>query len=655
MNKRQFFDRYLVTEQPGMAILISGLLVSFIIGYTAKSILSPSRVRARIEKAAGQIHKNVNVKFDSAHFSFSEGILPRFEVVISKVKMDSLEECWAAPVLEVNELRLPLSLTNMIRGRSPIQKIQADVVKLELREKLKDCGDKTSANTEELRPVPLMSLSPSEQAQKYRDDVRHISVQNLKIIADKYPQFSSELQNINIKVKSFEPKIIEVTAKTHFLKDVQVGDYLSYANLFVQYKESPQPTIQSHFFGNWREGHYSFIGSYILDERALALETDLKHIPLSQILSTLEKYKLTSKGLNGRQVWISSKARIAGPIDEIRHLPLDVRDLLMEGDLGELKVDHIEVRSIEPLQYSPISVDVKKLDIAKLLVLLNRTKDTNMLGQLGEFTGRAEIFSDQKMNMWGEHKGLEFVFSNKGQRELQTIESMEGDVSLEGDQWKFLIKKLDPLGGKFRGSISLKADRDFKDVALKTVVDELQFAEPVQNLMTNGGNIGPLNLRADIRLKNGELSYLKGIMQLEEMSVEGLDFGKTKTSFDWVKNEVILNTQITSVELASQTPASELFQKVTNPLWWKDGSLELNGLSGQFRSKGLKLLSWKNFKAQIGKTGRLLTDGSWDEEGRLKGSVVNREGKNNKKWFIEGSRKEPSFVEEGSSARTLRK
>lgn len=654
-DKHRFLDRYLVTEQPGMAILVSGFILSFFLGYTAKSLLAPSRVAARIEKAASQIHKNVNVKFGSARFSFSEGILPRFEVVISNVKMESSDQCWAAPVLEVNELRLPISFWNLVRGRGPIQKIEADTVHLTLREFLKSCDNKNDVNVDEKSTKPLVSLSPSEQSKKYRDDVRSIFVQDLKIVADKYPQFSSELHNFNVKVKSFEPKIIEVTAKTHFLKDMQVGDYLSNANLYVEYKESPQPMIQTHFFGNWREGHYSIIGSYVLDERVVALETDLKHIPLSQILVTLQKHGLASQGLNGRQVWVSSKAHIAGPIEGIRQLPLDIRDLLIEGDIGELRVNRIDIRSLEPLQYSPIVVDIKKLDIAKLLVLLNRPKNTNVLAQLGEFSGQAEIYSDKKMKMTGEHKGLEFVFSNKGQREVQVLEKMEGDVALEGNQWHFLVQKVEPRDGKFTGRISMDADRDFQRIEMKTTVSELLLATPVQKLMTHGGDIGPLTFTTDVRLKNGELSYLKGSMSLDEMNVEGVEFAKTKASIDWVQEGVLLNTQVKSLKISPTSPAAEIFHKVTNPTWWIEDTLVMNGLTGQFRAKGLKLLSWKNFQGQIGKSGRLITEGSWDEDGQLKGTVVNRAGKTQKKWFIEGSRKEPAFVEDAGSARSLRK
>lgn len=636
---------------------MSGLLISFFLGFTAKSLLSPARVSAQIEKAASHIHKDVKVRFSKAQVSFSDGILPRFSVIISDVHMESELKCWGAPILDVDELRLPISIIGLLRGHGPIPTIEVNTLKLVLREDIEDCQKAPSKGTFIASPagvskaaarpsVPAVSLSPNEQSEKYSNDIRGLHIQKLQISSQKYPQYFSEFFSFSAKVKSFEPKVIEVTAKTNLLKDNQVGDYLSHANLFIQYKESPEKSVQAHFFGNWREGHYSLIANYILAEQQLTVESDLKHIPLSQILAILQKYDLASKNLNGRQVWISAKARIAGTVETIKKSPMELKDFELEGDIGELSVDRIDVTSLDPLKYSPIIVDIKKLDVGKLLVLLNRPKKTSILGELGSFTGRAEIFSDQKMKMAGEHSGLEFVFSNKGQRELQVIEHMVGEVQLQGQDWNFQINRIEPRGGTFIGNIKVKADRDFRAVDLKTRIDELVFAPSVQRLMTSGGDIGYISLDTDMRLKEGQLTYLKGLLRVDGMNIEGLNLQKTKATIDWAQGDVLLNTQVKSLEVARSSAAASVMMQVTEPIWWQNDVLRFDNIAGQFQSTNLKVLAWKNFVAQVGKNGKFTTEGAWDEDGDLKGSVQIREGKNQKKWWIEGDREKPAFIEE---------
>lgn len=647
-RKNSVSSKHLIAEQPGMKVLIAGLVISFFLGYTAKSLLAPSRVSARIEKAASHIHKDVKVTFDSAQVSLSDGIFPRFAVIISQVRMQSEKKCWASPVLEVDELRLPLSLWSLLQGQAAVPDIEADNVKVLLREDFQSCEQSQDQITLGNTSQPLVTLSPSEQAQKYQNDVRAVRVQKLTVASEKHPQFHSELLNFVVKVKSFEPKVIEVTAKTHLLKDAQVGDYLSHANLFLQYKESPDAQLQAHFFGNWREGHYSVIANYTIEDRLLSVETDLKHIPLSQILGILQKYKLASKELNGRQIWMSSKAKTISSVEKIRSSPIEVRDFRLEGDIGDIRVDRIDIKSLEPLQYAPISVDLKKLDIGKLLVFLNRTEKSSMLGELGTFTGRAEVVSDQKMKMTGEHTGLQFVFSNKGQRELQVVDRVIGDIALEDNDWNFHIKRVEPRGGNFIGDVRLQADRDFKELGVKARIEELSLASNVQQLMTQGGSIGRLSLDGDVRFKHGHVSFLKGLLRLDDISVEGMTLEKAKASLDYVNGDVVFNSQIKSMKVIDESPGASILKKVSDPLWWSSQELFVSTLAGRLHINPSQEFSWKNVQGQVGKSGKLTTEGSWSPTGVLKGVVQAKEGRNQRVWKIEGTRENPVFSEVSS-------
>lgn len=645
-NKPSSSDHHLIAEQPGLAVLFTGLVISIFCGYSLKGYFSPQRVSANIEKAASHIHKDVKVQFRSANVSFSDGIVPRLSVVISGVRMESEQKCWGAPVLEVDELTLPLSFWSLISGGPPVKHLEANKVQLRIREVVSNCTPPAEASS--LKPVgPVIRLSPSAKDMKYQNDLRSLSINEFKIVAEKYPQFSSELMQFSVNVKSFDPKVIEVRAKTHLLKDQSVGDYLSHANLFVQYQESPQVKVQSHFFGNWREGHYSLIASYTFDEQMLSVEADLKHIPLSQILGILKKYNLASQKLNGRQAWISSKARLVAPIDKIRTSPVEVRDLILEGDVGDLRVENIKIQSLEPFTYSPIVVDIGKLDVERLLFLLNQQKSSTMLGHLGFFSGRAEIHSEQKMKLTGEHRGLEFVFSNKGQRELQVIDRAVGDISLLGNQWTFSVNRLEPKGGLFLGDLNFSADRDFKKVKIKTRVDELALSPAVQKLMTGGGEIGALNLDLSADLTDGKISALKGLLRLDGVDIEGMSFGKTRATLDWHDHKVVINAQVKSMAVSPTSPGYEVLKQVTIDSWRElEKPLRMDLLSGVLTTQELNSFSWKNVQAHIGKVGRFVTDGSWDEQGLLKGTVHSRDGKLHRKWLIQGDRKNPIFVED---------
>lgn len=649
-------DRHLIAEQPGMAILLSGLIVAFFFGYTAKSLLSPQRVSARIEKAASHIHKDVKVQFGSAKFILSDGILPRFSVVISDVKMESDQPCWYAPRLEVDNLRLPLSLWALATGKSPVQKIVADNVLLNLRAERTDCQENkkkpvVSEDFNATTPVSMVTLSPLEQSEKYANAVRALAIKKLTIRHGKYPQYGTELLSFSVNVRSFEPKIIEIRAKTHLMRDEQVGDYLSHANLYIEYKDSPEQTVQSHFFGNWREGHYSIIANYTIDDRLLTMEADLRHIPLSQVLGVLSKYDLVSKDLVSKQAWISGKTRLVGDVDRLKESPFEVSGFQVEGDLGEMSIDRISFSSLDPLKYNPIRIDIKRLNIEKLLEFLNRTEKSKIFGQLGTFQGQAQVVSDQDISLTGDHSGLEFIFSNRGQREVQVIEKMRGEVRLRDENWEFKIGRMEPRGGKLSGNVRVRADRDFKTVDVNADIEELLFADAVQKLMTNGGEIGSASLNAHLDVKGGDVSDVRGVFRLGSLNTEGMSFEKVKAQISGVKKNLLFNIQMDAVDLepvsAGATLLAPLVSNSTN-------SIALQKITGQFKTQDFQTLEWRNVQGIMGEHTRMITDGSWNSAGQVHGTVLLRDGKGSKHFVIEGHRDQPLIVPEAEGGKKIR-
>ncbi|UYL07822.1 hypothetical protein B9G69_012275 [Bdellovibrio sp. SKB1291214] len=650
MDRRHRSDKYLISEQPGMKILLTGLILAFLIGYTTKSLLSPARIKSQLEKAASHIHKDIKVSFDSAELSLADGILPRFAVVIKQVRMESDQACWMSPVLEIDEMRLPVSVWGLITRNSPIKTVDADNMKLTLRGTVDACEKEKNALQDstgrEKEPSPLVTLSPSEQADKYRNDIRGLNIQSFKIISAQYPQYPSELLNFRAYVKSFEPRVVEVHAKTNFLKDDTVGDYLSHANLFLEYKEVPEQSLQAHFFGNWREGHYSVIAHYSLADHLLNVETDMKHIPLSQVLQVLQKYDLVSKDLNGKQVWVSAKARMTGEAEKLKSAPLEVKDFRIEGDLGEMSVDQASFTSIDPLKYKPFLIDIQNMRIDKLMNFINRPQKARNFGDLGSFTGQAEFVSEKDIRLVGEHQGLQFIFANKGQRELQYVDRISGSMSLKGDTWNIAVNRAEPRGGSFIGNVKVKADRDFKDVTLNANIDELTLAPAVQAMMTGGGEIGVLSVNAEARTDDGKVSYVKGTAQLNMLDVEGMTFGKAKAKFDLKQKEVVVHAQVQSLEVEGDSAGSEVLSGITPQNWWVNQKLGLKDLHGELHWNNTDSLQWIGFEANAGKGNKITSSGSWNEFGQLRGTVSAKDGKAIKKFQIEGHRDLPKFTEE---------
>jgi hypothetical protein len=635
----------LVTEQAGLKFFAIGLVISFVVGLFIKSALSPSRVTEQVERAARHINNNLSVKFKEAQFSLSDGVFPRFSVVITNAEMQFTDSCAMKSVLFIDELRLPISIWGGLTGQSLIKRIEADQVALSLSGKIKECASKDIArsSSETNEKTPLVSLSTSEENKKYKDAITELSIKTLKVELQDFPQYPIELIDLNLKVASFEPRILQLRAKTHLLHDEQVGGYLSYANLFAEFKDESEPKIQTHIYGNWREGHYSIIANYAMSDQYLNIETDLKHIPLSQILSLMLKYNFIHKDLKSKQIWVSGIAQMASDISKIKNAPLEIRNFQVEGELGDISSGQINITSLDPLNYKPIKLEIKKLSLKNLLSFLNIDSATGIFGSLGFFTGQAELISEDSVHLLGEHKGLEFIFSNKGQVELQSIDNIRGEVRLNDNQWSIALDKIEPHGGLMLGYLGAKADRNFKEFNITTKIDNLVFSPPVQDLITNGGEIGRLEFHSDSKILNGKIVSLKGNLAIDKMSIEGMDLERINGNFTLSEGLINLNTKVQDLKVSSDSAGADVFKQVTPSQWWENEKLEILDFNGQFLWKDLTQFQWKNFQGKVGKSYRLTTEGSWNEKGQLKGSAQIRDGKGNKKYSLGGNREHPSF------------
>lgn len=640
-------DKYLISEQPGRFVLFGGVLLAITLGLILRGLMAPSKVRPMIESAAQRVHKDIQVQFEGAQISLARGLLPRFAVIVSKVKMASENECWMRPELMADEIRLPVSFWALLRGQNPITKVEAGQVTVRLRSPYKNCEDRPDEpahKAPQIKQFVTLKNGPGPATKASAPpQVGAILVDQLKIHAPTLAE-PLDLNSFALRLKSNSPRVVEMTAKTHLMKDESVGDYLSHATVWGEYSEFPQRTLQGRLSGNWREGSYNLGANYGMKDDALVTELDLKHIPLSQVFQVLKKFQWLKEDLNGRQVWVSLNAQAQIKKSDFKSAEMQIKDVRLEGDVGDVNIENAHVVSLNPLTYLPFSVDIRRMNVEKLLNVLNRAHPTPVLGQLGSFTGVAEVTSQNQVEIRGVHRGLEFIFSNKGQREVQTLNEMAAKLKLDRDRWQIEVSQILPKQGVLDGTLVVNADKDFRSFDLKAKANEVRLSPAVVRLMTAGGQLGPLSGDLSLKYERGGLGALRGTLNSEFLKAEGVSLAKARFSLDYGNGGFHGQTQIQKAAIEVGTPAFQTLKDLIDPEWMNEGRLQMKSLSAQFNAKSFKAVSWKNMSALMEKGGRLSSDGEWSEEGDLSGQVVTQSGKLTRKWVLEGQRDEPVFT-----------
>lgn len=662
----QEIEKELVAEQPGLGLSFIGLFLALFVGIVVRSIVSPERVTELLQKASTQIHKDVSVKFDRAYVSLSDGIWPDLSVMVENLQMQAEPKCWLRPTLEVHEMRLPISLSDLIRGKILIHEVQADEVDLSLRSEYEACSEvaqdaavENSRLPADVGTAPMVKkefnkdLHKSEESVQLgvgkafevvsrRNPIDTISIRKLRVHYLPIAFSSVEINDFNLQLRSEAPRVALVTGVLKMSGDTLVGDYNSTASWKMQiFEQKPFPSVEVSAHGVWREGHYDFFANLDAKKQSLKSELNLKHIPISQVLPILKKYHLLQSDLNGRSMWASGKLLVAGPVADLQKgQGISLVDLKLEGDPGEISTHAVTIRSLQPLRYDPIDLEIRGLNLKEVLVFLNRQHPSPTFGELGIFNGNAHFVSPDNLTLRGDYSGLEFIFSNQGLRQSQKLSLVSGELKLRGDSWNIKVDRLRPNDGIFDGSVNITADKNFENLDISTRFEELTLSPQVQSLMTNGGSLGAL--RGDLRTQIHPKQDLKiqGHLKMDQVLVEGFRLFKPRLNIQTLDQEIILDFSAADADvLANKASQITWLQPLLSALPVENGIVVLKNPSAKIRTTHLRSLRWQPLQVQT-KAGSLRSMGGWDERGFINGDI-RMSGAKPQVFNLSGTRDEP--------------
>lgn len=642
MAKKSQDSNDLITEQPAWALISSGLLISFFLGFAIKSYFNPARLSEKISEASQKIHPSVQVKFESAFLSLSRWGIPQLEVVVAQVQAQSSQDCWGRPQIHIDEVRVPLSLKKIFSQEDPIRGIELGAVKVHLTQPMKPCSEQPALEGVKTAPI---SESPGTRGpiilrgNQRGHGLEFLSIKGIEIHFDYEPRYYTELKSIQLKVIQNSPLRVTLDARTELFKNEVVGDYLSNSRLRVEYDESQDQSVLVHFFGNFREGYYSLIAKSSLSDRTVRLESELQNIPLGAVLSLMQKYGQSRAQVNANNLWLSLKAQSFFSIDNMKQAGLNISKLMIEGDLLELSSDQVTIHQLEPLSYDPIKVEIKKLNIQKIFEFYGRPHPTKAMGSLGLFKGSAEIRNENEISLVGLLSGLEFIFANQGRRETQVVDSTLLDAQFLSGNWNLKLSNPQLQRGQLIGEINLRADRYLKNISLDVHIDDLQLSPEVQGLMTQGGRIGPLEAELQWVVQNQMTQNMKGQVTLQETEIEGLKLKKATAQVGYVDNSIFVKSRANQIVINKGAPL-QVLGSFLSPL----ERFEFQTAQLDFYVDSANELRWKNTHGTMQDGTQLKTEGGWNSQGELNGSVATQKGKKIKKvWKILGTRSSPIF------------
>lgn len=652
-------EKYLVAEQPAWNIIFSGVVFSLFMGLVIRAVFSPDRVREHIEKAAQQIHKNAQVSFSQARISLADGLLPELAVVVRDIRLESQDPCVMRPLVEVDEMKLPLSFSKLLLGEIFIDRILVHEMNLSLNELGSHCAVETKPaasyrKTEVPRPEVSQSISGNSVGSSFSEP--NSAVGEIVTVKPEYPIHSIEVRTLNIhylpvaftsfyfrdlqiKLQNESPLLAEIEGVMMMAPDSRYTN-LGSTQIKMIYDEGQEQKIQLSMKGGISEGSFAFEAQSSVKKKDLHLQGEIHYFPISQIQPLLKKYRILQSEFNGKRVWLSGKIDFHGELQNLEKSPMKLSQIKLEGDLGEISASNLEVMPTSPLKFKPFEMEVRRLSLNEAKKILNWEHPSPIFGSLGEFNG---IFHYEGVDRWalrGDHLGLEFIFSNRGVRKNQVISLISGELENREGRLIGKIDRIRPHEGVLEGEIKIVLEPKVRSLNLDAKIREFSLSPVIQALMTGGGSMSALNGDLQINLTRDRIERMKAQVKMKEMVVDGISMTDPRLSIDHKQD--LFRFQITAQNLTldpQSQSASDLQEIFVN----RDRELFLirnPKLVGE--TQNFKTLTWNDFQGDSA-IGKIHSQGGWDLQGNLQG-FLKISSKTNQEWMIRGQRSHLSLV-----------
>ncbi len=449
----------MVSDQPGRFIFWGGLLICYILSSLLKFQITPEKISEELKRTSKQIHKSLDVDFESAQLIFAKGWLPRFSLQVKNVRMISNEECWLRPSIDIKTLELPLSLISFLKKRSPISEILIDDAQVYFRGLPEECKVSRNSSAESAKlvsPKPTVqsgvSLAVAQTSASVPEaqsgEIEKVVVEKFHIAAKDISAIDFYLNNFELKVKTSMPRIFHFKAQTNFFKD-HYGQYLSHALVEGDYKEFPETLLQVAVNGNWREGSYFAKAEFDAKNQKYKADGEFRHLPLGTVLEQIGGPTPT------RQAWLSFRLQTNSEIAKGLKTPVEISKFNWEGDFGDATVPDLKIKSLEPLIVEPAKISLKKFDLDQVVERKSNEAIAKTFKHYGLWSGDIIFDGSEKIQFSGDLKSTEINFSNDNNHAVQKILAVRTNGVLYRKSLSLNLNKFEIENGEMDGKIDL--------------------------------------------------------------------------------------------------------------------------------------------------------------------------------------------------------
>ncbi len=635
-----------VIDQAGFKVCTIGLIISLVFGLALKSQISSKRVGLVLQDAVTRLEKDFIIDFKSAEVNLSNWGLPLPFLEIAQIRMSPKKSQCQDTQIYIEKLVVPLSLFSLITSKTLVDKISASNVELRIAE-FNNCLATTQKAGAEQKQVTKTESGANfvTQSQVSADinfeksifqvrtaaQLNKIKVDQLKIIFKNYPTQALDLRQVQVSFNYSANQLekIQMNSQVYALKDPQSNLHYFRGDLALLVTSEKNNLLEADakLSGLLLDGELQVYFLYNSLEQILKTDFSAKNIAMKPLI---QLNLIESSWLN-YPVGMHFQGHSQHHLDGKQQAEVNLKSVQISGDQTFISIPEIRgSRNDKKVSVEPFIADIQRLNLNKLKNLSQLKSIAESIENYGDFQGVFNFKDLAHMNLSGKWADLEFIFSNRGRRELQKIDSFKVDGNLLGDSVLLKLSDFTMNAKKMDGKAELQHNLKNQTTTGDAQLSGQLVDERVWSLLTQVPQNPDIKFQWNYKKSDDErhqIYFYADTIKTHGLQLVAPEFQMIQTIKDNTSLALAVNLKAKEGEVVA-----DLLKEDSIAMFFSSASVfSEKSYSSELINLNLKGADWKNmsfeFETKVAPTGDskrtqvIKSRGEWREDESLTGSL----------------------------------
>ncbi len=629
-----------VIDQPGLRVTLVGLFISLSLGLILKSQISPARVQVQLQKAVSRLEKDFIVDFEEAHINLANWGLPWPRLEINRVRLSPKKNSCQSSQIFIEQIEIPLSWSALLFSQSIVDVVRAHNVELRIGD-LENCiaASTPSAPAAHAKKIVGAALEPSNESNLFQrpnhSQLKEIIVDQLKVIIKDQSQQPLAFRQLHIQFDYESETLASVTAQSQLLaiKDSRTDTYFLVSDLNVKFKAQGKKdfTGELSLKGRMLDGDLQLTAQYNSALQKVAYELATHQVSIRAFLPLIqlgENRGLFDQWPVGITLNVTGDSIVGAKTQHSVHVKKF--EVIGEQTLIQTEPIEIEVTNNE-VKPGAFKAAIVRFPLNQLRGLQSFKNSLNSFEDVGQMKGDLVFNSDVDWRLGGVVEGTRLIFSNRGTREIQTIDSIQFQASSKNNLFSLALNDFQVNQSLINGQLEAHYNPANKNLTAQMqaaghilnarIWKQLTQIEQSPDLKLNWTYKKSLDERQQVSLSTPKINF-------EGIEVNDLNIDFVQGATDDGTRTLALSAKAASAEIAIATVKSPIVLALFNA----DTGLTGTQYLAHRIQLGLKGSHWKSMKFDFDldlknhedekQTAKLKAGGGWNEDNSIDATAV---------------------------------